>query len=108
MLGQLAAAPERRWWLNARIGFEYDDNVVLLAEGVRLPQEIGAMANSIKEPGTLADMVASTINSSTEEKQGILECRQSPTAAGLSEGLGQAWPRLIESTRIDVGDRRPG
>jgi ATP-dependent Lon protease len=45
--------------------------IVELSPG--LPQEIGAMANSIKEPGTLADMVASTINSSTEEKQGILE-----------------------------------
>ena len=38
-----------------------------------LPQEVGAMARSIKEPGTLADMVASTINSSLEEKQKILE-----------------------------------
>jgi ATP-dependent Lon protease len=45
--------------------------IVELSPG--LPQEIGAMANSIKEPGTLADMVASTINSSTEEKQGVLE-----------------------------------
>jgi ATP-dependent Lon protease len=45
--------------------------IVELSPG--LPQEIGAMANSIKEPGTLADMVASTINSTTEEKQGILE-----------------------------------
>jgi ATP-dependent Lon protease len=47
------------------------NRIVELSPG--LPQEIGAMANSIKEPGTLADMVASTINSSTEEKQGILE-----------------------------------
>jgi ATP-dependent Lon protease len=45
--------------------------VVELSPG--LPQEINAMAASIKEPGTLADMVASTINSSTEEKQQILE-----------------------------------
>ncbi|MDJ0782043.1 MAG: endopeptidase La [Desulfosarcinaceae bacterium] len=45
--------------------------IVELSPG--LPQEIGAMANSIKEPGTLADMVASTINSSTEEKQSVLE-----------------------------------
>ena len=38
-----------------------------------LPPEIGAMAKSIQEPGTLADMVASTINSTPEEKQRILE-----------------------------------
>jgi ATP-dependent Lon protease len=45
--------------------------IVELSPG--LPQEIGAMANSIKEPGTLADMVTSTINSTTEEKQAVLE-----------------------------------
>jgi len=38
-----------------------------------LPQEIGGMAKSIKEPGTLADMVASTINTTQEEKQNVLE-----------------------------------
>ncbi len=38
-----------------------------------LPQEIVLMAKSIQEPGILADMVASTINSSFEEKQSILE-----------------------------------
>ena len=38
-----------------------------------LPQEIGGMAKSIKEPGTLADMVASTINTTQEEKQDVLE-----------------------------------
>jgi ATP-dependent Lon protease len=38
-----------------------------------LPQEIVVMAKSIQEPGILADMVASTINSSLEEKQGVLE-----------------------------------
>jgi ATP-dependent Lon protease len=38
-----------------------------------LPQEIGQMARSIQEPGTLADMVASTINASLEEKQKVLE-----------------------------------
>jgi len=38
-----------------------------------LPQEIVAMAKSIREPGILADMVTSTINSSLEEKQSILE-----------------------------------
>ncbi|MDO9565937.1 MAG: endopeptidase La [Candidatus Desulfaltia sp.] len=45
--------------------------VVELSPG--LPQEIGAMAKSIQEPGTLADMVASLINSTPEEKQKILE-----------------------------------
>ncbi len=38
-----------------------------------LPQEIVAMAKSIYEPGVLADMISSTINSSLEEKQGALE-----------------------------------
>ncbi|NNG00572.1 MAG: endopeptidase La [Desulfobacteraceae bacterium] len=47
------------------------NRIVELSPG--LPQEISAMAGSIKEPGTLADMVASTINSSTDEKQTILE-----------------------------------
>ncbi len=45
--------------------------VVELAPG--LPQEVGTMAKSIKEPGILADMIASTINTSLEEKQKILE-----------------------------------
>lgn len=45
--------------------------IVELSPG--LPQEIGAMAKSIQEPGTVADMAASTINSTTEEKQKILE-----------------------------------
>jgi len=38
-----------------------------------LPQEISAMAKSINEPGVLADMIASTINSPLEEKQRVLE-----------------------------------
>jgi ATP-dependent Lon protease len=45
--------------------------IVELSPG--LPPEIGQMANSIKEPGTLADMIASTINSSTDEKQHVME-----------------------------------
>jgi ATP-dependent Lon protease len=49
--------------------------VVQLSPG--LPHEMGSMAASIKEPGTLADMMASTINSSAEEKQQILETRDS-------------------------------
>jgi ATP-dependent Lon protease len=38
-----------------------------------LPPEIGSMAKSIQDAGTLADMIASTINSTPEEKQKILE-----------------------------------
>ncbi|PLX52360.1 MAG: endopeptidase La [Desulfobacteraceae bacterium] len=38
-----------------------------------LPQEIVVMAKSIQEPGILADMISSTINSSLEEKQQVLE-----------------------------------
>jgi ATP-dependent Lon protease len=49
--------------------------IVELSPG--LPPEIQQMSSSIKEPGTLADMVASTINSSPEEKQKVLEVRDS-------------------------------
>ena len=45
--------------------------IVELAPG--LPQEMVQMAQSIKDAGTLADMIVSTINSSIEEKQRILE-----------------------------------
>ena len=45
--------------------------IVELSPG--LPQEIGAMGKSIQEPGVLADMVASTINTTVEEKQQVLE-----------------------------------
>jgi len=38
-----------------------------------LPQEFGAMAKTITDPGILADVIASVINASTEEKQKILE-----------------------------------
>ncbi|OQW97259.1 MAG: endopeptidase La, partial [Desulfobacteraceae bacterium A6] len=38
-----------------------------------LPRDMANMAKSIQEPGILADMVASIINSSPEEKQKILE-----------------------------------
>jgi ATP-dependent Lon protease len=51
------------------------DRIVQLSPG--LPQEMGSMATSIKEPGTLADMVTSTINSTPEEKQKILEIQDS-------------------------------
>jgi ATP-dependent Lon protease len=45
--------------------------IVELSPG--LPPEIVTMAKSLQDPGVLADMVASTINSSLEEKQGVLE-----------------------------------
>ena len=45
--------------------------VVELSPG--LPPEIDQMAKSIQEPGILADMVASTINATPEEKQKVLE-----------------------------------
>jgi ATP-dependent Lon protease len=38
-----------------------------------LPQEFGAMAKSIAEPGVLADIIASVINSQVDEKQKVLE-----------------------------------
>jgi len=38
-----------------------------------LPQEFSLVAKSIAEAGVLADMIASIINASTEEKQGVLE-----------------------------------
>ena len=45
--------------------------VVDLSPG--LPAEMGQMARNIDEPGILADMITSTINTSQEEKQRILE-----------------------------------
>ncbi len=47
------------------------EKVVALSSA--LPQEMSAMARSLEEPGTLADMVTSTINSNTREKQEVLE-----------------------------------
>ncbi len=38
-----------------------------------LPQEVGALATTIKEPGALADMIATLINADSEEKQKVLE-----------------------------------
>jgi ATP-dependent Lon protease len=38
-----------------------------------LPAEVVHMAQSIKEPGTLADMIASSLNAGAEEKQKVLE-----------------------------------
>ncbi|MCP4626071.1 MAG: endopeptidase La [bacterium] len=47
------------------------ERIVELSPG--LPPEIAQMAKTIQEPGTLADMVASTINSNPKEKQIVLE-----------------------------------
>src|SRR5512143_3456903 len=38
-----------------------------------LPAEVVYMAQSIKEPGTLADMIASSLNATAEEKMKVLE-----------------------------------
>jgi ATP-dependent Lon protease len=38
-----------------------------------LPQEFGAMAKTITDPGVLADLIASVINATIEEKQKIIE-----------------------------------
>ncbi len=38
-----------------------------------LPKEMAAMAKSLTDPGILADMIASSINSTVEEKQQVLE-----------------------------------
>jgi ATP-dependent Lon protease len=38
-----------------------------------LPQEFGAMAKTVSEPGVLADIIASVINSPIDEKQKILD-----------------------------------
>ena len=37
-----------------------------------IPNELGAMSTTIDDPGTLADMITSTINCSLEEKQSVL------------------------------------
>jgi len=47
------------------------DKIVRLSPG--LPIEMATLATSIQEPGIIADMIASTINSSREEKQKVLE-----------------------------------
>jgi ATP-dependent Lon protease len=49
------------------------ERVVELSPG--LPPEIAQMAKTIQEAGTLADMIASTINSSPDEKQLVLEIK---------------------------------
>lgn len=46
-----------------------------------LPADLAIMAMNLEEPGALADLIASTLNLSLEEKQGILE------ALGVKERL---------------------
>ncbi len=48
-----------------------------------LPAEVVYMAQSIKEAGTLADMIASSLNATAEEKQKVLELQ--PVADRLKE-----------------------
>jgi len=50
-----------------------DQFAKILEASANLPPELGLMARSIEEAGTLADMVASTINTTAEEKQKVLE-----------------------------------
>ena len=47
------------------------ERIVELSPG--LPPEIAQMAKTIQEAGTIADMIASTINSTPVEKQKVLE-----------------------------------
>lgn len=49
------------------------NRIVELSPG--LPQEIGTMASSINEPGTLADMITSSMDTPFADKQKILEQR---------------------------------
>mgnify|MGYP006288570865 FL=1 len=56
--------------LMANLTTQYE-RVVELSSG--LTQELVTMAKSMEEPDTLADMITSTINSTTQEKQNILE-----------------------------------
>ena len=70
------------------------NKIVELSPG--LPQEIGAMANNINEPGTLADMIASTINISTEDKQKILEIEDSKTRLKEVNKLANHQLQILE------------
>ncbi len=72
--------------------------VVELSPG--LPKEIIAMAKSLQDAGVMADMVASTINASAEEKQKILELLD--TKKRLTEVT-----RLVNHQRdvLELGDK---
>jgi ATP-dependent Lon protease len=68
--------------------------IVELSPG--LPREITQMAGSIKEPGTLADMIASTINSSPEEKQKVLETQDAAARLKLVTKLVNHQLNILE------------
>ena len=72
--------------------------VVELSPG--LPKEIIAMAKSLQDPGVMADMVASTINATAEEKQKVLELLD--TKKRLTEVT-----RLVNHQRdvLELGDK---
>jgi ATP-dependent Lon protease len=70
------------------------NKIVELSPG--LPQEIGGMATNINEPGTLADMIASTINISTEDKQKILEIKDVKTRLKEVSGLASHQLKILE------------
>jgi ATP-dependent Lon protease len=70
------------------------NKIVELSPG--LPQEIGAMVNNINEPGILADMIASTINISTEDKQKILEIEDVKTRLKEVNGLANHQLQILE------------
>ena len=70
------------------------NKIVELSPG--LPQEIGTMANNISEPGTLADMIASTINISTEDKQKILEIEDVKKRLKEVSGLANHQLQVLE------------
>jgi ATP-dependent Lon protease len=50
-----------------------DQFTKILQMSPNLPSELAAMAKTLEEPGTLADMVSSTINLTPDEKQNVLE-----------------------------------
>ncbi|MCP3956147.1 MAG: AAA family ATPase, partial [Desulfobacterales bacterium] len=74
------------------------DRIVELSPG--LPKEIASMSNSIEEPGILADMVSSTINSATEDKQKILE------TANVNKRLKEVTKQLNQQLDIlELGNK---
>lgn len=65
-----------------------------------LPPEMAAMAKSIREPGILADMITSTLNTSTAEKQKVLEL------ADIKERLREVTRQINHQLEIlELGDK---
>jgi ATP-dependent Lon protease len=74
------------------------ERIVELSPG--LPKEIASMSSSIEEPGILADMIASTINSPTEDKQKILE------TANVKKRLKEVTRQLNQQLEIlELGNK---